>query len=214
MATAKSKTKVKAEVADSPAAPAEAMETTKASGTLVVCAYPGTGEQLSEVWRKMTGEEPVILTVRETDRLTGILAEAVANPEVADEFILAPANCVPCSPVSLDELGVPLVFVDIQGKRRHADRLPVPFTKEALLEALSSSPADQDDEGFMKAYYKANLHRPIEGGFRFGNLVTPVYRSNPCENLVIEAFVRKRFVTASAVGYKAISHLIDQYLLG
>ncbi len=44
--------------------------------------------------------------------------------------------------------------------------------------------------------------------------MTPVYRANPCENLVIEAFVRKKFVTASPEGYKAIARLVDQYLLG
>ena len=68
-------------------------------------------------------------------------------------------------------------------------------------------------EEFLKDYFKKNLNRPIEAGFRFGNIVTPVYRANPCEHLVIEAFVRKKFVFATPKGYAAITHLIDQYLL-
>lgn len=214
MAGAKSKAKVKAEATVETAAPAEAvaLETPQASRRLVVCAYPGTGEQLAKVWLKMTGEEPLVIIVQRDTSLTDTLAEAVANPEIADTFILVPANCVPCAPISLDELKGPFVFVDVAGSRHYSDRLPVFFSKEALVEVL---PEDlKDDESLMKAYYKQNLHRPIEGGFRFGNLVTPVYRANPCENLVIEAFVRKKFVTASPEGYKAIAHLVDEYLLG
>ncbi len=214
MATAKSNAKVKAEATVETAAPAEAVatETPQVSFRLVVCAYPGTGEQLAKVWLKMTGEEPLVMIVQRDASLTDTLAEAVANPEIADTFILVPANCVPCAPISLDELKGPFVFVDVGGTRHYCDRLPVFFSKEALVEVLTSSP--EDDETLMKTYYKNNLHRPIEGGFRIGNLVTPVYRANPCENLVIEAFVRKKFVTASPEGYKAIARLVDQYLLG
>ena len=215
MATAKGKTKVKAEVAVNPAAPAEsaAVDTAGGSKRLAVCAYPGTGEQLGRVWEKMTGEDPLVMTVQRDSLFRDTLAEAVANPDIADIFILVPANCLPCAPISLEELKGPFVFVDVSGSRHYCDRLPVLFNKESLVEALVSAEPG-DDESFMQAYYKRNLHRPIEGGFRFGNLVTPVYRANPCENLVIEAFVRKKFVTASPDGYRAIAHLVDQYLLG
>lgn len=202
MTGAKSKAKVEA----------VATETPQVSFRLVVCAYPGTGEQLAKVWLKMTGEEPLVIIVQRDASLTDTLAETVANPEIADTFILVPANCVPCAPISFDGLKGPFVFVDVAGSRHYSDRLPVFFSKEALVEVLSEDL--KDDESLMKAYYKQNLNRPIEGGFRFGNLVTPVYRANPCENLVIEAFVRKKFVTASPEGYKAIAHLVDEYLLG
>ena len=108
-------------------------------------------------------------------------------------------------------MATPLLFLDVQGNKVYSERLPKPFSKEKLVDALPSQ--DQTAEEFLKDYFKKNLHRPIEAGFRFGNIVTPVYRANPCEHLVIEAFVRKKFVFATPQGYAAITHLIDQYLL-
>jgi hypothetical protein len=212
MATAKSKTRANASRATKAVPEAKAVAAVPAKKNLVICAYPGTGEQLALVWSKMTGAELTTITVDERTSLRDTVARVVAMPEVADDFVLVPANCVPCSPLSLEELKGPFVFVDIYGKRHFADRLPVYLEKTLLVDDLAASEAT-DDETFMRDYHKRHLHRPIEGGFRFGNLVTPVYRGNPCENLVIEAFVRKKFVTASPIGYKAISNLVEQYLL-
>lgn len=178
---------------------------------LVVCAYEGTDNQLLKVWERMTGVKPVVVTVEPDADIRDILAGIVADGSVADDFVFVPANCVPCAEISIAELSTPLVFLDIQGNRVYGERLPKPFSKEKLVEAL---PADgQTSEEFLKDYFKKNLHRPVEAGFRFGNIVTPVYRSNPCENIVIEAFVRKKFVFATPGGYAAITRLIDQYLL-
>lgn len=179
--------------------------------SLVVCAYEGTDNQMLEVWEKMTGQKPVILSVKTDTDIRDILAEVIADNSVSDDFILVPANCVPCAPVSMEELATPLVFVDTQGNRVFAERLPKQFSKDKLVEALPDG--DSTPEEFLKGYFKRNLHRPVEAGFRFGNIVTPVYRANPCEHIVIEAFVRKKFVIATPQGYAAISHLIDQYLL-
>ncbi len=182
------------------------------SGTnLVVCAYEGTDGQLSKVWEKMTGVKPVVFTVEPHVDIRGILAEIIADSNVSDDFILVPANCVPCAKVSIGELATPLVFLDVQGNKVFSERLPKPFSKEKLVDALPAG--NQTEEEFLKDYFKKNLNRPIEGGFRFGNIVTPVYRANPCEHIVIEAFVRKKFVFATPQGYAAITHLIDQYLL-
>lgn len=185
--------------------------TSKNKTDLVVCAYEGTDGQLSKVWKKMTGVEPVVITVEPNADIRDILAGIIADNRVTDDFILVPANCVPCAKISMEELATPLVFLDVQGNKVYGERLPKPFSKEKLVEML---PADgQTTEEFLKDYFKKNLHRPIEAGFRFGNIVTPVYRANPCEHLVIEAFVRKKFVFATPQGYAAITHLIDQYLL-
>ena len=55
--------------------------------------------------------------------------------------------------------------------------------------------------------------RTMEVSFGFGNFITPVLRGTPCEHVVIEAFVRKFFVSASEVGFKAIEPLIKQLIL-
>lgn len=215
MAAPKSRSKVKA------AAPVEsgAVAEPEVNGSpanlkrIVVCAYPGTAERLVLVWTKMTDTPLVVLPVSEQSSLREILAKTLTLPDVSEDFVLVPPNCIPCSQISFEELKGPFLFVDIFGKSHYSDRLPIHLEKPLLVDALASS-EQEDDELLMKEYYKKHLHRPIEGGFKFGNLVTPVYRGNPCENLVIEAFVRKKFVTASPVGFKAITHLIDQYLLG
>lgn len=213
MPKAKQATKKKAEgsVVTEPAASSPAPDTV--TRKLVVCAYPGTGEQLSRVWRKMTGENPFILTVDKDREILDILADVIATVEIDGDFILVPANCIPCAPISMSELAGPFVFVDVSGRRHFNGRLPLHLSKGNLVDALVG-PEPANGEAFLEAYFKKHLHRPIEGGFRFGNLVTPVLRANPCENVVIEAFVRKKFVTASPEGYKAITHLVDQYLLG
>lgn len=189
-----------------PAAKAEVEKT-----NLVVCAYEGTDSQMLKVWEKMTGRKPVILTVKADADIRDILADVIADNSVSDDFILVPANCVPCAPVSTEELTTPLVFTDALGNRVYGERLPKPFSKGRLVEALPDR--DRSSEEFLEDYFKKYLNRPIEAGFRFGNIVTPVYRANPCEHIVIEAFVRKKYVFATPQGYAAISHLIDQYLL-
>lgn len=182
------------------------------SYNLVVCAYEGTEAQMAKVWKKMTGVDPTVIAVSATAELRDILAGIIARNDVADEFVFVPANCVPCAPLTAAELSTPLVFVDVNDRRVYGERLPKPFTKEHLVDALAAE-SDITTEDWLKNYFKSWLTRPIEAGFRFGNLVTPVYRSNPCEHVVIEAFVRKKYIFATPGGYAAISALIDQYLL-
>lgn len=210
-----SKSKAKTKVADSvnEGSASTSCEVTEVTARrLVVCAYPGTGEQLSAVWKKMTGEVPFLMTVDSSPDILEIIADVIATPEVDGRFILVPPNCVPCAPISMEELAVPLVFVDVNGRRHFNSRLPIPLSKDDLVDTLVDL-GEKDAEFFLSGYFKKYLHRPVEGGFRFGNLVTPVLRANPCENLVIEAFVRKKFVTASPEGYAAITALVDEYLL-
>lgn len=193
---------------------AEAGSTASAakSYNLVVCAYEGTEAQMAKVWKKMAGVDPAVIPVSATADLRDILAGIIARNDVADEFVLVPANCVPCAPLTVAELSMPLVFVDVNDRRVYGERLPKPFTKEHLVDALAAD-GETTTEDWLKNYFKSCLTRPVEAGYRFGNLVTPVYRSNPCEHVVIEAFVRKKYVFATPGGYAAISALIDQYLL-
>ena len=63
----------------------------------------------------------------------------------------------------------------------------------------------------MKRYNAGKLL--MEVSFSFGNFITPVLRANPCENVVIEAFLRKFFVAASPEGFAAIAALAEKFLL-
>ena len=69
-----------------------------------------------------------------------------------------------------------------------------------------------DDEAFVKAYVENNNGRPLEVAHGFGNFYTKVLRANPCENLVIEALIRKRFLYVGPAGWTAVEHLIRKLL--
>ena len=178
---------------------------------VVVLAYGGTETQMERVWKRMTSLPLSVMTVSEEDGVQKSLAKIVADENVSDDFIFVPANIIPCKPVDLEELSVPYVYTTSRGERIYNSRVPMRFNKAHLVAFLAE--ALEDDEKFIHAYFDFCRHYPIEVGLNFGNFITPVNRANPCEHSVIEALVCKRFISASADGYKAISSLIEKTLL-
>lgn len=192
--------------------PAAVAEQEDVQAAVVVLAYKGTEEQVKRVWEKMAGLPMAVLAYSDEERLQDVLAKIVADESIADGFIFVPANVIPCKPVDLEELFVPYVYTTSRGERIYNSRVPMFFGKSKLVELLASSDV-KDDEEFIRSYYGRYRHYPVEVGFTFGNFITPVTRANPCEHGVMEALVRKRFISASAEGYKAISSLIEKTLL-
>ena len=192
--------------------PAAVAEQEDVQAAVVVLAYKGTEEQVKRVWEKMAVLPMVVLAYSDEEKLQDVLAKIVADESIADDFIFVPANVIPCKPVNLEELSVPYVYTTSRGERIYNSRVPMAFGKSKLVELLAASDA-KDDEEFIRVYYGRYRHYPIEVGFTFGNFITPVTRANPCEHGVMEALVRKRFISASAEGYKAISSLIEKTLL-
>lgn len=192
--------------------PAAVAEQEDVQAAVVVLAYKGTEEQVKRVWEKMARLPMVVLAYSDEEKFQDVLAKIVADESIADDFIFVPANVIPCKPVNLEELSVPYVYTTSRGERIYNSRVPMAFWKSKLVELLAASDA-KDDEEFIRVYYGRYRHYPIEVGFTFGNFITPVTRANPCEHGVMEALVRKRFISASAEGYKAISSLIEKTLL-
>lgn len=192
--------------------PAAVAEQEDVQAAVVVLAYKGTEEQVKRVWEKMAVLPMVVLAYSDEEKLQDVLAKIVADESIADDFIFVPANVIPCKPVNLEELSVPYVYTTSRGERIYNSRVPMAFGKSKLVELLASSDV-KDDEEFIRSYYGRYRHYPVEVGFTFGNFITPVTRANPCEHGVMEALVRKRFISASAEGYKAISSLIEKTLL-
>lgn len=192
--------------------PAAVAEQKDVQAAVVVLAYKGTEEQVKRVWEKMAVLPMIVLAYSDEEKLQDVLAKIVADESIADDFIFVPANVIPCKPVNLEELSVPYVYTTSRGERIYNSRVPMAFGKSKLVELLAASDA-KDDEEFIRVYYGRYRHYPIEVGFTFGNFITPVTRANPCEHGVMEALVRKRFISASAEGYKAISSLIEKTLL-
>lgn len=192
--------------------PAAVVEQEDVQAAVVVLAYKGTEEQVKRVWEKMAVLPMVVLAYSDEEKLQDVLAKIVADESIADDFIFVPANVIPVKPVNLEELSVPYVYTTSRGERIYNSRVPMAFGKSKLVDLLAASDA-KDDEEFIRVYYGHYRHYPIEVGFTFGNFITPVTRANPCEHGVMEALVRKRFISASAEGYKAISSLIEKTLL-
>ena len=192
--------------------PAAVVEQEDVQAAVVVLAYNGTEEQVKRVWEKMAVLPMIVLAYYDEEKLQDVLAKIVADESIADDFIFVPANVIPCKPVNLEELSVPYVYTTSRGERIYNSRVPMAFGKSKLVELLAASDA-KDDEEFIRVYYGRYRHYPVEVGFTFGNFITPVTRANPCEHGVMEALVRKRFISASAEGYKAISSLIEKTLL-
>lgn len=181
---------------------------------IVICAYPGHEAQLEKIWRKQSNLAFTVKTVSENDNISSILAELVADDQVEDEFLLLPPDIIPCSPVDIYDLVAAYVYIDANGRRQYSARVPMVFEKARLIELFQEDPdGSWDDERLLKEYMTRFRNRPVEVGFKSGNFITPVLRGNPCENVVIEAFLRKKFISANPVGFEAIKDLVGNVML-
>lgn len=177
---------------------------------VVICAREGTDDIMLKAWDKMLREQPKkVIVIKQGTPLSQVLPDLIADEDIADRFVLVPAGCIPCAPVSFEELHTPLVYVDGQGQH-HYDRLPIALDKSDLVERLSSDNFNPDTA--IESISKAN-GRAVEGSFREGNLLTPVLRGNPCEHIVMEALVRKKYLICSAEGLTAITQLLQDTVL-
>lgn len=182
----------------------------EASVRIVVCAYKDSEELLIKIWEKMCPGAPVkVLIVDEDDSIAEIAQEILLDETIYDDFILVPAAVVPCAPVSFEELHLPVVYVDNKGVR-HYGRMPMAVNKDKLVEIMSAD--DFNLETLAEVLVKAN-GRPVEVSSKEGNFVTAVLRGNPCEHVVMEALVRKKYLYASASGLAAITPLLNDTIL-
>lgn len=214
-----------AETAEAPAQEAEAEEAAAAEPEapaeeaavpirLIILAYPGTESLMSRVWAKNIDAPFRIIPFKDGDSLISILEDVIAMNDVDRVFAVAPANLVPCAPISLDELQLPRVDVLQQDNILYWGRVPVCFDKELLVDNL---PVDEelDDESFVRAYVKSFCAgRPEQVSHSFGNYFVKVLRGTPCESVVIEGLMHKRYLYANAVGWAAVADLIEKALLG
>lgn len=206
--------KAEEEAAKDPAAPEAPAEEAADPIRLIILAYPGTESLMSRVWAKNIDIPFRIIPFEEGDSLISTLEDVIAMNDVDRVFAVAPANLVPCAPISWDELQLPRVDVLKQGSLLYWGRVPVCFDKELLVDNL---PVDDelDDESFVRAYVKMfYAGRPEQVSHSFGNYIVKVLRGTPCESVVIEGLMHKRFLYANAVGWAAVADLIEKALLG
>lgn len=178
---------------------------------LIVCAYPGTEDIVKHIWEKFYDLPLRIVPFQESDTLVSLLESVMAMEDVDKVFTVIPANLVPCAPVRWSELQTPRA--DDQGgdKLCFWGRVPACFNKDVLVDFLPANDTLSDEE-FVKAYV-IGIQRPDLVAHSYGNFFTKVLRATPCEAVVIEGLMRKRFIYANTVGWNAISDLLVQALL-
>lgn len=176
--------------------------------TVVVLAYAGTEDHMRAVWELNCCERIVVKTYREQS-LIELLEDIIADNEIGNEFVLIPANLIPVTRTSFNLLTIP--YADCYAKTiSFWGRVPVAFSKEDLAVFLPEN--DQlSPEEFVRKYIKdARDERALIVSHEFGNFFTKVLRANPCENVVIEAFITKRFVYANEQGWPAVEAILKK----
>lgn len=176
---------------------------------VVVLATEGTEDTARAVWEMALSGEPLcIMTVGRDAVLSDVLQDILADNEVADHFVLVPAGCISCASVTFEELHLPVVYVKASGERC-PDLFPMAFDKEDLVQRFSADDFTPDN---IVASTLGD-RRAIEVTFKEGNFVTPVFRGNPCEHIVMEALVRKKYIVANPEGFAAITPLLKNTIL-
>lgn len=178
---------------------------------LIVCAYPGTEDLVKKIWEKFYDLPVQIMTFQEGESLIDILETAMVMPELDKVFAVIPANLVPCAPVRWSELQIPRVDDQGNGKISFWGRVPVCFNKDVLVDFLPYNDGVSGEE-FVKRYV-TGMMRPELVSHSYGNYYTKVLRANPCESVVIEGLMRKRFIYTNAAGWEAVKDLLIQALL-
>ncbi len=183
--------------------------------SIVVLAHPGSEPLVRKLWEQSCDWPFTVITWDGTVSVKKLLEDVMADKlaeHIDLRFVVIPANLVPVAPIRWSELQTP--FVDVDGKIvSFWGRVPVTFDKMVLVDWLPEHD-HLDDEEFVKQYVQANNGRPLEVSHGTGNFYTKVLRANPCENLVIEAMIRKRFLYVGPSGWPAITHLLTKLLKG
>lgn len=178
---------------------------------IVVLAFPGTEEKMAQVWKRFCALPLAVKTFDAGATLKTVLEDIMADENVDREFILVPANLMPVTTVNPYLLALPYVYVNARGERNHWGLVPVLFDKEVLVDFLPDNDA-VSDEDFMTRYISRQNLRPVEVSYSYGNFITPAFRGQPCENVIIEAFIRKHFVYSNMTAWPVLSALIDRIL--
>lgn len=179
--------------------------------TIVILCFAGTMALMEKLWGKFYRTDEVrFKEVSGKENTLDYLADIIADESIPDQFTICPPNCVPCCELSDVDLLQHYVYVDKSGQKTLNSGLPMTFNKDTLVELMGAHP-DATPEQILEMYNKETGIRPVEAGYTFGNIVTPVRRATPCENVVIEALMRKKFLTCSESGFNAIAPLLEHH---
>lgn len=182
---------------------------------VVVMCHPGTLDLMKRIWEeRLQNTQLIFIELNDPkEDLLDQLGRALVHEDITPTFVLAPANLIPCSEITLDDLQIPVVYVTKDGKRVYDAVVPMTFDVEkaqelieemAIADTYSAEEFVKLNEDFARAYAERHRTRALEVGISFGNYISPVTRGTPCGNKVIEALMRKKFLSANKIGFEAI----------
>ena len=182
---------------------------------VVVMCHPGTLDLMKRIWEERLQNTQLIFIELDDPKedLLDQLGRALVHEDITPGFVLAPANLIPCSEITLDDLMIPVVYVTKNGQKIYNAVVPMTFDVEkaqklieemVIADTYSAEEFVRLNEDFARAYAERHRTRALEVGISFGNYISPVTRGTPCGNKVIEALMRKKFLSANKVGFEAI----------
>lgn len=182
---------------------------------VVVMCHPGTLDLMKRIWEeRLQNTQLIFIELNDPkEDLLDQLGRALVHEDITPGFVLAPANLIPCSEITLDDLMIPVVYVTKNGQKIYNAVVPMTFDVEkaqklieemVIADTYSAEEFVRLNEDFARAYAERHRTRALEVGISFGNYVSPVTRGTPCGNKVIEALMRKKFLSANKVGFEAI----------
>lgn len=185
----------------------------RVTAPVAVLAYQGTEPLLRALWEKNYSGAFKILSVPDNYNLLHPLAAILADTEINDEFVLVQANLIPLTRMTFATLGIPALYVSVNGVAQYSSRVPVLLSKDKLADALASlsEESDFDAERVIKAS-TIDTGRPNEVSHNYGNYIIQVLSGNPCRHKVIEGLLRRRFMGTTHVGWTAIEDLLQEFL--
>ena len=188
------------------------------SETVVIGVFRGFLDNVKEIFPIILYPVPVnyiFLEESEGDdfsKLDELAAATLLRDDIPECFTLIPAGTIPCKKLDLAACKVPTVCIRANGERAYASGLPVYIESKSKLAAILGSIDDNlAPEEYTEKFAEALLPEgiiPAEVSFHFGNWIAPIISDNPCDHRVIEALLRRKFVTTTRTNLSHITTIL------
>ena len=163
---------------------------------IVVACYAGSEEFMKALWTKFSPPIAITHMLLATDApIDELISNIIANPDIPDEFVFVPANCVPLAQVDEADLKLKKLYLRANGSPIHNSRLPIFLSKDICAEILAGDDFHHDPEQFFELCSQSTDVRATEVSYSAGNFVVPIFRANFAPNDLIALLDRKKFAT-------------------
>ena len=162
---------------------------------IVVACSDGSEEFMRALWAKYAPKNAIIHIAISDVPIDYLISRIIASPDIPDEFVFVPANCVPLAQVDEADLKLKKLYLRANGSPIHNSRLPIFLSKDICAEILAGDDFHHDPEQFFELCAQSTDVRATEVSYSAGNFVVPIFRANFAPNDLIALLDRKKFAT-------------------